>query len=86
MSANSLLASQAFPVSGVDTTGAAARVSGDSANVLSAQDVSLVQKGGKRRKSSKKARKSSKKARKSSKKSRKSSKKARKSSRRSSRK
>jgi hypothetical protein len=79
MSANSLLASQAFPVSGVDTAGAAARVSGDSANVLSASDLSLVQKGGKRRKSSKKSRKSSKTARKSSKK-------ARKTSRRSSRK
>jgi len=75
MSANALLASQASPISGIETAGASARIGGDSANVLSASDLSLVKSGGRRRKSSKKSRKSSKKSRKSSKKSRRSSRK-----------
>ena len=48
MSANSLLVSQAASVSGIDTAGAIARVSGDAANVLPSSELSLVQKGGKR--------------------------------------
>jgi len=46
MSANSLLVSQASAVSGVDTAGAIARISGDAANVLPSSELSLVQKGG----------------------------------------
>ena len=49
MSANSLLVSQASAVSGVDTAGALARMSGDSANVLPSSELSLVQTGGKRK-------------------------------------
>lgn len=46
MSANSLLVSQASSVSGIDTAGALARLSGDAANVLPSSEGSLVQKGG----------------------------------------
>lgn len=50
MSDNSLLASQAFPVSGIETAGAIARLSGDAVHVPAAHETALVQKGGKSKK------------------------------------
>lgn len=53
MSDNSIFSSQAFPVSGIETSGAISRLSGDSANSPPANETTLAQKGGKRRKSRK---------------------------------